>query len=57
MAGYLLGAFGWLVKSPVLQALQSVGLSSDTGQALIAGFFGSTVMVLAVLTLSFLSTK
>lgn len=55
IGGYLLGAFAWLVKTPVLQALQNIGLGSDAGQALIAGFFGSTVMVLAVLALSFLS--
>jgi len=41
----------------VLNFIQSIGLSSDASQALIAGLFGSTVMVLSVLTWSFLSSS
>jgi hypothetical protein len=57
IVGYLLGAFAWMVKTPVLQFIESAGLSSDASQALVAGLFGSSVMVLAVLTFSFLSSS
>ena len=57
MAGFLLGAFAWLVKTPVLQFIENLGISADAGQALIAGFFGSSVMVLAVVVWSFLSSS
>jgi len=57
IVGFMLGGFAWMVKTPVLNFVQSIGLSSDTSQALIAGLFGSTVMVLSVLTYSFLSSS
>ena len=57
IVGFALGAFAWMVKSPVLKFVESVGLSSDASQALIAGFFGSVVMVLSVLAWSFLSSS
>jgi hypothetical protein len=57
IVGFMLGAFAWLVKTPVLSFVQSIGLSSDASQALIAGFFGSVVMVLSVLAWSFLSSS
>jgi hypothetical protein len=57
ITGFLLGGFAWMVKTPVLNFVQSIGLSSDTSQALIAGLFGSTVMVLSVLAWSFLSSS
>ncbi len=53
----MLGGFAWMVKTPVLNFVQSIGLSSDTSQALIAGLFGSVVMVLSVLAYSFLSSS
>jgi len=46
-----------MVRTPVLQFIESVGVSSDTSQALVAGLFGSSIMVLAVLTFSFLSSS
>jgi len=57
IVGWVLGAFAWMVKTPVLSFVQSIGLSSDASQALIAGFFGSVVMVLSVLAWSFLSSS
>ncbi|HUK79457.1 MAG TPA: hypothetical protein VLU91_02210 [Nitrososphaerales archaeon] len=57
LVGYLLGAFAWLVKTPVLQFLENIGLGGNAGQALVAGLFGSSVMVLAVLVWSFLSSN
>ena len=56
IVGYVLGAFAWLVKTPFLNFIESLGLSSDLSQGLIAGLFGSSVTVLAVLIWSFLST-
>jgi len=57
MVGFVLGGFAWLVKTPVLNFVQSIGLSSDASQALIAGLFGSMVMVVSVLVWSFLSSS
>jgi hypothetical protein len=57
VVGYALGAFAWMVKAPVLQFIESIGLSSNASQGLVAGLFGSSVMVLAVLTFSFLSSS
>lgn len=55
IAGYVLGAIAWIVRIPVFQFIQSIGVSSDASQALVAGLFGSVVMVLAVIAFSFLS--
>lgn len=57
IVGFVLGGFAWMVKTPVLSFVQSIGLSSDASQALIAGLFGATVMVLSVLVWSFLSSS
>jgi len=57
IVGFVLGGFAWIVKTPVLNFVQSIGLGSDASQALIAGLFGSTVMVLSVLAWSFLSSS
>jgi hypothetical protein len=57
IVGYILGAFAWIVKTPVVTFIESIGLSSNASQALVAGLFGSSVMVLAVLTFSFLSSS
>jgi len=56
IGGYLLGAFAWLVRAPLLQFIGSLGLSSDASQGLVAGLFGSSVMVVGVLVWSFLSS-
>lgn len=57
IVGFVLGGFAWMVKTPVLNFVQSIGLSSDASQALIAGLFGSVVMVLSVLVWSSLSSR
>jgi hypothetical protein len=57
IAGYLLGALAWEMKTPVLQYVESIGLSADASQGLLAGLFGSMVMIFAVLSWSFLSAK
>jgi hypothetical protein len=56
IAGYVLGAFAWLVHVPVLQFIENLGLDSAASQALVAGLFGSSAMVLAILFWSFLSS-
>jgi hypothetical protein len=57
IAGFVLGELAWFLKAPMLQAIENMGLSAETGQALISGLFGSIVMVLAVLVWSFLSSN
>lgn len=57
VGGYFLGSLAWMVKTPVLQFVQSIGLSSDAAGALIAGLIGSSVMVIAVLAWGFLSSS
>lgn len=55
IGGYFLGSLAWMVKTPILQFVQNMGLSADAAGALIAGLIGSSVMVIAVLAWSFLS--
>ena len=57
IVGYLLGAFAWLVKTPVLQWVETLGVNAAIAQELIAGLFGSVVMVLSVVFWSFLASK
>ena len=56
VVGFVFGEAAWYLKTPILQAVENLGLSADASQALLAGFFGSVVMVLAVLAWSFLSS-
>jgi hypothetical protein len=56
-AGYVLGIFAWLVRVPVLQFIESIGLGANTAEALVAGLFGSSVMLVGVLLWSFLSSS
>jgi hypothetical protein len=57
LVGYVLGFFAWLVRVPVLQFIESIGLSANTAEALVAGLFGSSVMLVGVLLWSFLSSS
>jgi hypothetical protein len=57
LVGFVFGEFAWFLKTPVLQAIENLGIGADASQALVAGFFGSTVMVLAVLAWSFLTSS
>jgi hypothetical protein len=57
VVGYILGITAWFMKTPVLQAVESLGLSTQLSQSLLAGLFGSAVMVVTVLCWSFLSSK
>lgn len=55
--GYALGALAWIVRDPVVQFAEGIGLNASVSQGLIAGLFGSTVMVIAVMSWSFLSSS
>ena len=57
IAGYAIGIAAWVMKTPFLQFMENIGLSADTADALLAGLFGSVVMVLTVLLWSFLSSS
>jgi hypothetical protein len=57
ITGFVFGEVAWYMKTPVVQAIENIGLSADATQALMAGFFGSVVMVLSVLVWSFLSSS
>jgi len=55
--GFIFGEVAWYMKTPVIQTIENLGISTEASQALLAGFFGSIVMVLAVLAWSFLSSS
>jgi len=57
LVGFIFGEVAWFMKTPVVQAIENLGLSADATQALMAGLFGSVVMVLSVLVWSFLSSS
>ncbi len=57
LLGYALGFFAWLVRGPVISALENFGLSSDAAGALITGFAGSLVMLVGVIMWSYLSSS
>ena len=57
LLGYFLGFFAWLVRDPVINALEHIGLSSDAAGALITGFAGSLVMLVGVIMWSYLSSS
>ncbi len=57
LLGYALGFFAWLVRAPVLSFFMSLGLSQETAGALITGFAGSTVMLVAIILWSYLSSS
>jgi hypothetical protein len=56
LVGYLIGFIAWLGKSSMIQFIENIGISAQTAEALLAGLFGSTIMVLGVLIWSFLSS-
>ena len=57
LLGYALGFFAWLVRNPVINALQNIGFSQDAAGALITGFAGSLVMLVGVIMWSYLSSS
>ena len=57
LAGFVIGVLAWDVRSPFVQFMENFGLTAAMSQAMIAGFFGSMVMVLAVVFWAFLSSS
>ena len=57
LLGYALGFFAWLVRAPVINWVQTLGVSADVAGALITGFAGSIVMLVGVILWSYLSYK
>jgi lysylphosphatidylglycerol synthetase-like protein (DUF2156 family) len=57
IVGYAIGFFAWLNRASMIKLIESIGLNAEAADALLAGLFGSTVMVIGVLVWSFFSTK
>jgi hypothetical protein len=57
LLGYALGFFAWLVRAPLLSAIESIGFSSDAAGALITGLAGSIMMLVGVFLWSYLSSS
>ena len=57
LIGYALGFFAWLVRAPVINWISNFGVSSDIAGALVTGLAGSIVMLVGVITWSYLSYK
>jgi hypothetical protein len=55
LLGYSLGFFAWLVRTPVVSWIMSIGISSDVAGAMITGFASSIMMLVGVLLWSFMS--
>ncbi len=55
LLGYFLGFFAWLVRAPVINMVQNLGVSADVAGALITGLAGSIVMLVGVILWSYLS--
>jgi hypothetical protein len=57
LLGYALGFFAWLVRAPIINWVQTLGVSADVAGALITGLAGSIVMLVGVILWSYLSYK
>jgi hypothetical protein len=57
LLGYALGFFAWLVRNPVIQFIETFGISADVAGALITGFAGSVVMLVGVVLWSYMSSS
>jgi hypothetical protein len=55
LLGYSLGFFAWLVRTPIINGIMGLGISSDVAGAMITGFASSIMMLVGVLLWSFLS--
>ena len=55
LLGYFLGFFAWLVRAPVINWVQNLGVSADVAGAMITGLAGSIVMLVGVILWSYLS--
>ncbi len=57
LLGYMLGFFAWLVRVPVVNFIETFGVSADVAGALITGFAGSLVMLVGVILWSYMSSS
>jgi hypothetical protein len=57
LVGGFVGFLAWLDRASMLKIIMTLGLTSRVSEALLATFFGSTVMVLGAVIWSFLSSK
>lgn len=55
LLGYSLGFFAWLVRTPIINSIMNLGISSDVAGAMITGFASSIIMLAGVILWSFLS--
>lgn len=55
LVGYTLGFFAWLVRTPVVNWVMTLGISADVAGALITGLASSIVMLVGVMLWSFMS--
>jgi hypothetical protein len=57
LLGYALGFFAWLVRTPVISWIMTLGISADMAGAMITGLASSIMMLVGVLLWSFLSRQ
>ena len=57
LLGYALGFFAWLVRTPVISWIMTLGISADVAGAMITGLASSIMMLVGVLLWSFLSRQ
>jgi hypothetical protein len=57
LAGFTIGVLAWFSRAPFELFLENIGFTEGLSQAMIAGLFGSIVMVLAVVFWAFLSSS
>lgn len=57
LLGYMLGFFAWLVRTPVIQFIESFNVNADVAGALVTGFAGSLVMLVGVILWSYMSSS
>jgi hypothetical protein len=55
LVGFTIGIIAWFSRAPFVLFFENFGLTEQLSQAMIAGFFGSIVMVLAVVFWAFIS--
>jgi hypothetical protein len=57
LLGYTLGFVAWMVRTPVIGWIMTLGISADVAGAMITGFASSIMMLVGVMLWSFLSKQ
>ncbi len=57
LLGYALGFFAWLVRTPVISWIMTLGISADMAGAMITGLASSIMMLVGVVLWSYLSRQ